>query len=305
MYGKNALKLLQSAKRALKWKRCSIVERHNMNVGEGSFNVFSKNEISIGIKEFAEDPEKDFPLGFAIAPVVVLCHETLGHGLQYCELFDEQTPTATIIGLSHYACNASPLYYSCAKHADHPHEVAAEYAGIYGAGILLTELYGKEFSDQALGAYMKDVSAFGRKDMQCDTVTDSLAFLDKTFKNSVFVHKPYDPKKDEDGILYLYAERNPEAGLLRSQMGLSGIKQDWIQASAYCMAMDHNGRIRDRGMFQDMDMHLGTAINRFKKPMRPMPKKQSLNLSVCEKVINAELELHDSRDGPDAWVPDL
>lgn len=106
-------------------------------------------EPEIGVKDFNDHPDVNFPLEFAAMPIVNMCHEVYGHCTQVDKQFERPSPMDRVLALSHYACQSSAHYYGTYgdgrvydRYFKHPHEIAAQYAGIRMADRFLTEIYG-------------------------------------------------------------------------------------------------------------------------------------------------------------------
>ena len=151
----------------------SIMFDDKMKVGSG---FFSENEdvVKIGIKEFAEHPNDEFSDYKVTEGIVSLFHEVCGHGLQNIVEFRKTTDTSRVLARSDYACNASEKYYGYVydpvtidgvnyvrqrmtkQYFDHPHELAAEYAGIKMGYSFLSSVYDKEKANEMICGYVNE-----------------------------------------------------------------------------------------------------------------------------------------------------
>ena len=67
--------------------------------------------IYIGTKELVDDPDREYPIGEAMDPIVGFFHETQGHGAQIGYEFKRSSPLSQVLALNYYACRGSHAYY--------------------------------------------------------------------------------------------------------------------------------------------------------------------------------------------------
>lgn len=299
MRGKDAFELMQRTSDFLKLPNVEITFVKDLPVGFGDFDCYGDFlDARIGVSEFSEFPGAEFSDAKVTSGIVSLFHEVCGHGVQITREFNKDTPLSQVLALSHYACEGSGYYYGVDdsgyphdRYFRHPHEIAAQYAGIYMANKFLSDVYGEERANRMVCGYVNDrisrKSAFvsGRR---YSSVTDILSDFDKVFQDSAKKHREYVFEEDKESNLVQYARRkNDTRFLTRMQSYPNGIHQDWIMASAHLALNDTDFGIRSRSVFQKINMDPEYAVGRFGKAVKPPPKPRDL---VLDRQIRAELD---------------
>ena len=177
MNGTTSVKLMSNASgyfsKSIYGNMCKITLDSDLEVGMGSFS--EKNcVVGVGIKEFREHPYDEFSDYKVTEGIVSLFHEVCGHGLQNIVEFRKTTDTSRVLARSDYACNASEKYYGYVydpvtidgvnyvrqrmtkQYFDHPHELAAEYAGIKMGYSFLSSVYDKEKANEMICGYVNE-----------------------------------------------------------------------------------------------------------------------------------------------------
>lgn len=151
---------------------CSIDIKKEMDYHISSFFMNSRDDIvcHIGMKNI--DPDKEYPIGEAMIPIVGLCHETFGHAIQCSQVHFDNTDLAKVLALNYYACQGSCAYYGFRplyngeegtedeeklignRYWNQPHEIAAQYAGIKSAYWLVSNKYGDTEAENMLCEYV-------------------------------------------------------------------------------------------------------------------------------------------------------
>ena len=299
MKGKDAFDLMRQTSDFLKLPNVEIAFVKDLPVGFGDFGFYGNYlDVRIGVSEFDQFPDVEFSDAEVTSGVVSLFHEICGHGIQVTREFDKDTPLSQVLALSHYACEGSAYYYGVDdsgyphnRYFKHPHEIAAQYAGIYMADKFLSDMYGKERADRMVCNYVNDRISkesefvFRKK---YDSVSDILSDFDKTFQSSAKKHREYVFEKDKGSDLVQYAkEKNDIRFLTRMQSCSDGIHQDWIMASAHLALNDTDFSVRSKPVFRKINMDPAYAVGRFGKAVKPPPKPKDLSL---DKQIRAELD---------------
>lgn len=299
MTGENALQLMEKASDSISMPGVSVILSSEYKVGSG-FLSDDDPEYSayVGVSEFSEFPDTEFSDIEVTSGIVSLFHEVCGHGVQITREFNKDTPLSQVLALSHYACEGSGYYYGVDdsgyphdRYFRHPHEIAAQYAGLYMANKFLSDVYGKECANRMVCDYVNDriskKSEFISK-RRYNSVIDVLSDFDETFQNFARKHREYIFEEDKESNLVQYARRKNDVRFLtRMQSYPNGIHQDWIMASAHLALVDLDSCIRSRPVFRKINMDPEYAVGRFGKAVKPSPKPRDL---VLDRQIRAELD---------------
>ena len=260
--------------------------------------------IRVGVREFDRFLNQEFDIADSVTPVVGMFHE-IGHALHVHKLYEQKAPLAKAVAFSHFGCKGSRYYYwDCGYHT-HPHEIAAEYLGFYGADKFLSRHFGKEASEKMLVSYAKKKSMFFDEDKNCVFVKTVLDDLNVQFADNVLKHREYDFWKDS----YLVTSfRNRAFAQSTVEMAMStgyGMLQDYVQAVTVLKDFDIHGIIKSKPVFDKIPMEPERMIewlNGFRKAAVPKPKKKELDLFATRKLFAKNEEL--TGNGPDIWIPE-
>lgn len=267
-------------------------------VGNGSFaNVgTSKERLIVGTSGLSENEETIISLAEGVTPVVDAYHE-LGHAVHFHELYFEKSDLSKAIALSNAACLCSPGYYFGCGHKSHPHEIAAEYFGFYGADRFLSGYFDRNMVDRMLCDYANQKSPYFPDGSHFTSVPDILKDLDSQFKDSVLQHKYYDRKSDPFVVVREREgyNRDPVSeGLLHfaSTAGY-GMLQDYAM-SVMSLAYLESHVYRGKPVFRSMEMDPGNALQLLKGMVQssyPKPKRENLSLSATEQAFRMAEEI--------------
>lgn len=305
MTGWDSLNLLDAAVGNIRSKYCfQLVLDSDFAVGTGRFSNAgtSDEKLIVGIHGLSNDRIQNISLSKAVTPVVDAYHE-LGHALHFHELYRESSDLSKAIALSNTACLVSPAYYN--RHNVHPHEIAAEYFGFYGARDFLSRQMGQRTADKMLCAYANEQSVYFSDDPGFTSVSDILDALNHQFENSVLQHKSYDRAHDPFVKMRKFQgfKRDPiSEGLLHfaSSAGY-GMMQDYAMS---VMTLDYleDRTYKWKPVFEDLEMDPGNALEILKGTVQvsyPKPRREVLQLSATERLLRAEAELSGSGSSMD------
>lgn len=200
----------------------------------------------VGTGELVDNPDREFPIGLAMVPVVGLFHEVHGHGAQRCVEFQKTTPFSGILALNDCACRISSAYYgvdgmniASGAYFCQLHEIAAQYAGIRAARDWLSDRYGPEGANDMLCAYLKYRvslrSEFIRPLPGYDpkSVDEELERFNRTFQKQVFARRAYNPLTDPECPIINYARAHHDRTVMARFLGcMDGVRQDAMMAYA-------------------------------------------------------------------------
>lgn len=261
----------------------------------------------IGVEELMTDPDAAYPLGEAMIPVIHLFHEVYGHGYQFQEEFQKETPLSQILALNHYACVASPVYYFGKEFSDwdqylnHPNEIAAEYAGVKAAYRYLSSWWNDRDANAAVCSYLnykvKAHSSCLRPDEPYQSVNDALLDFDRTFQDNIYRHRFYSVddsyKQRQYDVIGRYVARTKNAYLPHSiEQKTNGLKQDQVLTSMYLYMEDCFRRIKDRPALKRIELDPQKVSSIFRIPVRPSPRLQPVHLI---ELTEADLMFADER----------
>ena len=260
MRGIEILEILKQAKGLIesdfRFADCRISFMPDEDIMSGRFvDDIYQQEIKVGIKDFVENLSCEFKSNAMTTSLVSLFHEACGHGLQYFDEFEKDCSLSKLLAASYYSCKESHYYYGydtvvvdrdgnsygkdlSKRYLNHPHEIAAQYAGIYGVNCFLSKRFGKEISDRLICDYVNERIALGWEFIESKTpfesIEDVFAAFEIKFQKCAMRCREYDLGKDRGGILVRYAgEYNCSSLLNRMEVCHDGFRQDLAMAAAY------------------------------------------------------------------------
>lgn len=262
------------------------------------YDVNGKLSFVIGMKEVSENPDKLFPMGEAMVPIMMYFHEVYGHGGQIKKEFDKDTALSRVLALNYYACRGSRHYYGfddadnpTDQYFRQPHEIAVQYMAIKCANRCLSDIYGKDEAKDMILAfidYRREIgSEFVDDDRKFTSVSEVLRCFDKTFRERAFQQRVYGtelPVKGYRDSIWDYAKFRKD-GRLVSRVGHcgDGILQDAMMASAHAfMDRGEMARMLAHGSLRDIDLDPETVFKLKSRPPLRGPWKRSLGLRQLE-----------------------
>lgn len=299
MRKKDSIGLLKLVERDISDKyKFRVDKSFSESVGNGSFADAgtSKERLIVGAKDLFGNEETIISLAEGVTPVIDAYHE-LGHAVHFHELYSEKSDLSKAIALSNAACLCSPGYYFGCGHKSHPHEIAAEYFGFYGADRFLSGHFDRNTVDRMLCGYANQKSSYFPDGSHFTSVPDILKDLDSQFKDSVLQHKYYDRKSDSFVVVREKEgyKRDPVSeGLLHfaSTAGY-GMLQDYAM-SVMSLAYLEGHVYRGKPVFRSMEMDPGNALQLLKGMVQssyPKPKRENLSLSATEQAFRMAEEI--------------
>ena len=248
----------------------------------------------VGVREFVENPNKEFSNAEAMIPVVGLFHEVCGHGGQMSREFHKTTPLSKALMLNFCACQCSASYYGTitdehgATHVDdayyrQPHETAAQYVGLVAARSFLTGKFGKEKADRMLCDYVNyrvaNKSEFIQTEKKYDDFDEALRDFDTAFKQQCLAHHTC--------VDYIHDTFYASAGAIQTVNNCkSGLRQDVLLAYVYLNRFPGASHMRaEFEALRDIDLSHKAVMSLFpKKPIRPSEIRKS-SLSELDRLV--------------------
>lgn len=331
MKGSDAFYLMMGARDYLgSWFRQNISDvdlSPDYKIGNGEIDRYRKLAI-VGVQEFVERPDDDFPMSDVTKGVVALFHETYGHGLQYRYMFLQDNMLSKALAFSDYACRASRVYYGYEyehvpeygpdvyrehlgrKFLGHPHEMAAEYAGIKTAHQFLNDKYGPIISNKLICNYVNDNVrndwSFVHPDKPYTNIDEILRDFHREFPECVLKNRDYDPQDDfmpgdkTGGPFVQYANRRGKQYLLKkSQKDMDGIRQDAIQTAAVGYECGLGGELLRLPVFKHVNFDMDKMVMSGHHPMKRKPKAKHFQLSCLDQAFAAAEEIRLNEEGTD------
>lgn len=215
MTGSGAYELLSDIRDYFSVFPAKIILNENMQIREDTtdFDHYNKIVCNIGVKEFVDNPNKEFSNDEVIISVAGMFHEVCGHGIQCLWEFNKDTALSNVLALNYSACRGFSYYYGFREHTKvvdgkvirymtvvpqyfrQPHEIAAQYAGIKACNDFLSWRYNPQQAEKLIRSYVqhrvKNHSEFIASVGSTDSVPDILCKFDKAFQDRVFVHRNY------------------------------------------------------------------------------------------------------------------
>ncbi len=164
MYGDEASKIFSQAVGLLKQHGYNIHVLNELKSGTGNTELTDDGrlEYRVGSKGIVDKPYSRFPINEALAPTVTCFHEVCGHGGQWRNEIQKDTPLSKVLLLNDLACKSSNLYYGVthdytepySQYFEQPHEIAAQYMALKMTQKFLSTIYDKEYADKMLTQYV-------------------------------------------------------------------------------------------------------------------------------------------------------
>lgn len=184
MTGNEGIELAENIVSILRQSGYDIMLNDRIFIGDGfeKLNDDGSLNYEVGIKELKDDPHKKFGLHEALAPVVTACHEVFGHGGQWINESQKESPLSQFLIMNDIACKSSSQFYGLViehddeanesalirsdgvmninrikpmqRYFNQPHEIAAQYMGLKMAQKFLSTVYGDSDADRKLCEYV-------------------------------------------------------------------------------------------------------------------------------------------------------
>ena len=280
-------------------------------VGNGSTMDFMYYATySVGVKEFMDEPEKEFPDEMVAQAMIALFHEVCGHGGQITVEFDEaDNDLSKVLALNHYACMGSPRYYGSfdttagtvvtSHYFRQPQEIAAQYAGIRSADVFLSIAWDPARANTAIcaahGSRLVKTDkfpggmAYVSNGEPRDKVDEILSDLDGEFAARVFEHRPYVPGCDPFDIVSR-ADRQFGNGRYGKaiQRCRNGVKEDWMVTALVAKMDDPNGVIRSKEALIGLAMDTAKAFSMASVPIGTLfhPRRADIGLDGLDEHVD-------------------
>lgn len=246
----------------------------------------------VGTRELVNNPDREFPIGLAMVPVVGLFHEVYGHGAQRCVEFQRTAPLSGILALNDCACRISSAYYgvddmnvASRAYFCQPHEIAAQYAGIRAARDWFLDRYGPEGANDMLCAYLKYRvslrSEFIRPLPGYDpkSVDEELERFNRTFQKRVFARREYNPLVDPECPIEDYARAHRDRMAMARFLGcMDGVRQDAMMAYADEMFSPVTRDLLRTPAIRSLGLSAGRLFGKLGKVFEAKPSKSDLSL---------------------------
>ena len=201
--------------------------------------------VIVGIGGVANSRTAFFRPGEAMLPLVSLFHEAAGHAMQVSREFRGRSRLQKALFYSHYACKGSRRYYGIdddgiahAAYFKHPHEIAAQYAGLKCAKTWLSYAVGEETAEAWLLDYValrkERQSACPGEDASHGSIDAVLSAMDAGFQRSLDEPRLFDPEPEDRDSLSLFDAKRPNqdiSSIVRT-CG-SGMRTDGMMAVAW------------------------------------------------------------------------
>ena len=131
-------------------------------LGTTQLNDDGSLSYEVGVREIFENLRKTFSIREALAPTVACFHEVCGHGGQWRNEANKDTPLSRVLLLNDLACKSSYQYYGVnplhgeptPRYFEQPHEIAAQYMGLKMTQKFLSVVYDGETADKSLCEYV-------------------------------------------------------------------------------------------------------------------------------------------------------
>ena len=298
MKGYEVIDLLYTIKRMINISFGEVIIDNKISIYECETDKYEDNyTFRIGAKEVYQSPAEDFSFEDAMYPIIGLFHEVYGHGGQQYYEFQKDTPLSKILALNYYACQSSWNYYGffngkiSDQYFKQPHEIAAQYAGIFYANQFLAEKYSEEEVNEMICSYVngriKTNSEFIKGNAEYQTVENILKDMDETFRKSIFMHRNYRHSKENFDLLVDFSNTIQSQNLLaRVENCKDGLKQDYMMAAIYMKYNDKSGKLQRQLACREIDFY--SAFRIFKQPIKPKPNIHKITL---QESVRTELQL--------------
>lgn len=261
-------------------------------------DIGGKLSFHIGLQEMYDEPDRSFPIGEAMVPIMMYFHEVYGHGGQIKKEFEKSTALSRVLALNYYACRGSRHYYGfddvgnpTDQYFRQPHEIAVQYVAIKCANRCLSDIYGKDEARDMILAfidYRRELgSEFIDDDRKFTSVVDVLRCFDKTFRERVFQQRVYGtelPVKGYQDSIWDYAKFRKDGRFVNRVSNCEdGILQDAMMASVHAfMDRGEMARMLAHGSLRDIDLDPETVFKLKSRPPLRGPWKRSLGLRQLE-----------------------
>lgn len=298
MKGYEVIDLLYTIKRKLDIPFGEIIVDDTFSIYECETDKeIGKYIFKIGTRELEQSRTAEFLIEDAMHPVIGLFHEVYGHGGQQHYEFQKDTSLSEILALNHYACHSSWNYYGFPEgkiedqYFKQPHEIAAQYVGIFYAYQFLSKEYSERDANEMICSYVngriKINSEFIEGKKEYKKVQAVLEDMDETFRRSIFKHRNYEHSRENPDLLVAFSDLIQNQGLItRVEKCVNGLKQDHMMAAVYMKYKDVSGLLRRQPACRMIDFY--SAFRIFQQPIKPKPDVSKITL---QELVREDLRL--------------
>ena len=219
--------------------------------------------VYVGIKEFVDMSDDGVVSDYEfMIPLIGMFHEVCGHCNQFYGQFRQGDELSQVLVASYLACKCSVNYYGfkqaeCGKPTNyfgHPHEIAAQYAGIKYGYMYCCDVFGKDLAERLVCNYVNDRIATDSEfigyvnGQKYESVCDILDAFNHRFQQSV-----HDQRMFSQRLLLGVNDTLVSYVVLREDIGMSvsddirfvgntkdGFQQDLWLAQLYLKEEDKN-----------------------------------------------------------------